>query len=96
MLANSKNLEAAESPAFTSVIEQSEAEADTCVHGGRMYHHIGDDFSRMDRVVGVLAADVLDAWYPPAPQVIAQVQHHLEWACHTSPPLHGQASLLDN
>jgi hypothetical protein len=89
MLANSKSPESVENTELSLLTEQSEAGGDTCVHGGRVYHHIGSDFSRMNRVVDVLAADVLDAWYPPAPQVISQVQHHLEWACHTSPPLHG-------
>ena len=31
-------------------------------------------------------ADVLDAWFPPSPRVIAKLQAHLPWLLQTSPP----------
>ena len=63
-------------------------EPKTCPHGGRVYDTIGQDFSQLDRRPEVLAADVLDAWYPPAPSVIERVSENLTWAARTSPPLH--------
>ncbi len=36
----------------------------------------------------IINADVLDAWFPPAPQVLADVRVHLDWSMRTSPPTH--------
>ena len=58
--------------------------------GGLVYDHIQRDFSSMGELDRVIPADVLDAWYPPAPLVLERIAAHLEWASHTSPPLHGQ------
>ena len=66
---------------------QSEEPA-TCPHGGRVYDTVGQDFTRLDRLGDVLAADVLDAWYPPAPSVLEALSANLPWCVRTSPPLH--------
>lgn len=43
------------------------ARPDGCEHGGASFTAIGTDFSSLHRRHRVLAADVLDAWFPPAP-----------------------------
>ncbi len=43
------------------------SESKTCPHGGCVYDTVGQDFSGLDALDEVIAADVLDAWYPPAP-----------------------------
>ena len=60
----------------------------TCPHGGRVYETIGQDFSQLESRKEVLAADVLDAWYPPAPSVLKVLEDNLTWSARTSPPLH--------
>ena len=67
---------------------QADAEPETCPHGGRVYDTVGQDFSRLDALDEVLAADVLDAWYPPAPSVLEQLSNNLAWCARTSPPVH--------
>ena len=64
------------------------SEPETCPHGGRVYDTVGQDFSRLDALDEVVAADVLDAWYPPAPRVLEQLRENLEWSSRTSPPVH--------
>lgn len=64
----------------------SEVTADFCLHGGKAYGSIGEDFSRIERSDQVIAADVLDAWYPPSPKVLETLRTHLEWSSRTSPP----------
>jgi len=59
-----------------------------CFHGGAFFDGIGDEFDALDRRHEVIPADVLDAWFPPAPGVIAAVRLNLEWALRTSPPTH--------
>jgi len=34
----------------------------------------------------VINADVLDAWFPPAPGVVSALQEYLPWLLRTSPP----------
>jgi histidinol-phosphate/aromatic aminotransferase/cobyric acid decarboxylase-like protein/predicted GNAT family N-acyltransferase len=59
---------------------------DPCPHGGQFFRAIGEDFQTLDRRHDVINADVLDAWFPPAPGVLTAVREHLEWAMRTSPP----------
>jgi histidinol-phosphate/aromatic aminotransferase/cobyric acid decarboxylase-like protein len=40
----------------------------------------------MESVPKVINADVLDAWYPPAPAVLRALEEHLPWLLRTSPP----------
>lgn len=58
-------------------------------HGGASFDAIGADFRDLERRHQVVDADVLDAWYPPAPAVVATLQEHLAWLVKTSPPTHG-------
>jgi histidinol-phosphate/aromatic aminotransferase/cobyric acid decarboxylase-like protein/GNAT superfamily N-acetyltransferase len=64
------------------------AEDDGCFHGGAFWDAIGDTFETLERRHDVIAADVLDAWFDPAPQVVAAVQGALAFALKTSPPTH--------
>src|SRR5690349_339891 len=56
------------------------------VHGGAAFDAIGTDFSALERRRDVVGADVLDAWYDPAPSVVAAFAQHLTWLVKTSPP----------
>jgi hypothetical protein len=45
-----------------------------CYHGGAFWDAIGDEFDTLERSQKVTNADVLDAWFPPAPGVITALQ----------------------
>jgi histidinol-phosphate/aromatic aminotransferase/cobyric acid decarboxylase-like protein len=57
-----------------------------CFHGGAFFEAVGDEFTALDRHRTIINADVLDAWFPPSPAVIAAVREHLPWLIQTSPP----------
>jgi histidinol-phosphate/aromatic aminotransferase/cobyric acid decarboxylase-like protein len=57
-----------------------------CYHGGAFYQAIGEDFRNLERSRQVINADVLDAWFDPAPAVLAVLQERLPWILKTSPP----------
>lgn len=57
-----------------------------CFHGGAFFEAIGDDFSDLSRRDQIINADVLDAWFPPAPRVLHVLQTHADWIARTSPP----------
>src|SRR5205085_1818420 len=46
-----------------------------------------DTFESLDRNKSIINADVLDAWFPPSPKVLAALDDHLPWLLRTSPPL---------
>ena len=54
-------------------------------HGGASHHALGPDPSAAKRAA-IIAADVLDAWFPPAPEVLATLQDDVAWMAATSPP----------
>src|SRR5690349_10392355 len=58
-----------------------------CFHGGAFFEAIGDAFDDLDRRRAIINADVLDAWFPPSPRVLAALDEHLPWLLRTSPPL---------
>ncbi|MCW5937930.1 MAG: histidinol-phosphate aminotransferase family protein [Fimbriimonadaceae bacterium] len=60
------------------------------VHGGASFEAIGSGFQDLGRIHEVVNADVLDAWYDPAPGVIEALSSHLAWLVKTSPPTHGE------
>lgn len=60
--------------------------APCCFHGGVFFEDIGPRFHALDRREVIVNADVLDAWFPPSPRVIATLQQHLSWLIRTSPP----------
>ena len=57
-----------------------------CYHGGEFYSAIGEDFLHLERSRRIINADVLDAWFDPAPAVITALQEYLPWIIKTSPP----------
>src|SRR6185295_12031337 len=59
-----------------------------CYHGGAFFEAIGDEFDSLERRHQIIAADVLDAWFPPSPKVLAALQEDLPWLLRTSPPTH--------
>lgn len=67
--------------------------AAACEHGGAFFNAIGDEFDTLERREEIINADVLDAWYPPAPGVSAALQEHLPWLLRTSPPAGGEGML---
>lgn len=58
-------------------------------HGGASFDAVGADFAELERRHEIVDADVLDAWYDPAPAVLESVREHLPWLLKTSPPTHG-------
>ncbi len=58
-----------------------------CFHGGAFFEGIGERFDDLSRRHRVINADVIDAWFPPAPGVIEALQRELPWLLRTSPPV---------
>lgn len=58
-----------------------------CDHGGAFFDAVGDSFDDLSRRRGVVNADVLDAWFPPAPGATEALHEHLPWLLRTSPPV---------
>lgn len=58
-----------------------------CFHGGESIDAIGTAFDDLGRHRDVINADVLDAWFPPAPAVISALEQELPWLLRTSPPV---------
>ncbi len=57
-----------------------------CYHGGAFFGAIGSDFRHLERHHEIINADVLDAWFDPAPEVLVMLTEHLPWLLKTSPP----------
>jgi len=57
-----------------------------CFHGGAFFRAVGEEFEDLSRLHGVVNADVLDAWFPPAPAVLETLAEHLPALVRTSPP----------
>lgn len=57
-----------------------------CYHGGAFFESIGTGFDTLERRHEIINADVLDAWFPPAPSVLEALHNHLDWIVRTSPP----------
>ncbi|MGP4043899.1 aminotransferase class I/II-fold pyridoxal phosphate-dependent enzyme [Streptomyces sp. 2A115] len=68
---------------------------DGCEHGGASFTAIGTDFRSLHRRHQVVAADVLDAWFPPAPGVRAALAEDPAWAARTSPPAGAEGLLAE-
>ncbi|MFJ9176007.1 aminotransferase class I/II-fold pyridoxal phosphate-dependent enzyme [Streptomyces sp. NPDC102360] len=60
--------------------------AEGCEHGGDSFTAIGTDFRTLHRRQHIVPADVLDAWFPPAPGVRAALTEDPGWLSRTSPP----------
>lgn len=61
-----------------------------CFHGGEFFAAIGIRFEALGRRHEIINADVLDAWFPPAPGVLATLHEHGSWLLRTSPPTGGE------
>ena len=59
---------------------------DMVYHGGAFFEAIGEEFDCLERKTEVISADVLDAWFDPAPRVIHALAEYLPWILRTSPP----------
>jgi histidinol-phosphate/aromatic aminotransferase/cobyric acid decarboxylase-like protein len=59
---------------------------DACYHGGVFFEAIGDEFETLENKDTIINADVLDAWFDPAPSVIEKLSAHLSFSIKTSPP----------
>ncbi|MFK5921526.1 MAG: histidinol-phosphate aminotransferase family protein [Verrucomicrobiota bacterium] len=57
-----------------------------CFHGGAFFSAVGDTFETLEQRKMIINADVLDAWFPPAPRVVQTINDHLPWLLRTSPP----------
>ncbi|MFI1353430.1 aminotransferase class I/II-fold pyridoxal phosphate-dependent enzyme [Streptomyces sp. NPDC020898] len=68
---------------------------DGCEHGGASFTAVGTDFRSLHRRHQVVAADVLDAWFPPAPGVRAALTEDPAWAARTSPPTGAEGLLAE-
>ncbi|MFV2120154.1 aminotransferase class I/II-fold pyridoxal phosphate-dependent enzyme [Streptomyces sp. Act-28] len=68
---------------------------DGCEHGGASFTAIGPDFRSLHRRRRVVAADVLDAWFPPAPGVRAALVDDPAWSARTSPPTGAEGLLAE-
>ncbi|MBW8875099.1 MAG: aminotransferase class I/II-fold pyridoxal phosphate-dependent enzyme [Acidobacteria bacterium] len=63
---------------------------EACFHGGAFFTAIGETFETLERRDHVVNADVLDAWFPPAPGALRTLADHLPWLLRTSPPTDGR------
>ncbi len=61
-----------------------------CFHGGAFWEVIGDTFETLERRESIISADVLDAWFEPAPAVVQALERCLSFALKTSPPTAGE------
>ncbi|TGB16065.1 histidinol-phosphate transaminase [Streptomyces sp. MZ04] len=68
---------------------------DGCEHGGASFTAIGTDFRTLHRRHEVVAADVLDAWFPPAPEARAALTEDPAWYARTSPPTGAEGLLSE-
>ncbi len=66
------------------------AAAVPCFHGGAFFEAVGAGFDDLSRRHDVVNADVLDAWFDPAPAVLDALREHLPWLLRTSPPTHAE------
>lgn len=57
-----------------------------CYHGGASFEAVGDEFDGLAHANRIISADVLDAWFDPAPTVVEKVGKHLTFSLKTSPP----------
>jgi histidinol-phosphate/aromatic aminotransferase/cobyric acid decarboxylase-like protein len=58
-----------------------------CFHGGVSFEAVGVGLDDLARHRSVVNADVLDAWFPPAPGVLQALHDELPWLLRTSPPV---------
>jgi len=64
-------------------------------HGGAFFEAIGVDLTALKRADGIVSADVLDAWFDPAPGVLELLREHLPFLLRTSPPNHAEGFVAE-
>jgi len=57
------------------------------VHGGDFIDAVGHDLRHIERLRDLVSADVLDAWFDPAPGVLTRLREFLPDLLRTSPPV---------
>jgi len=63
---------------------------DSCFHGGAFFNGIGTEFNNLSERDNIINADVLDAWFPPAPKIQNIIRNYLPWIIKTSPPTNSE------
>lgn len=61
-----------------------------CFHGGASFDAVGTYFDRLESKNKVIRADVTDAWYDPAPNVMEALGKDLAWLLRNSPPTNSE------
>ena len=61
-----------------------------CYHGGSFFKAVGEDLQTLENAKQIINADVLDAWFPPSPNVLKALQENLSFLIQTSPPTHAE------
>lgn len=61
-----------------------------CYHGGSFFKAIGEDLQTLDNAIQIINADVLDAWFPPSPNVLKAIHESLSFLIQTSPPTYAE------
>ena len=71
-------------------MKAEEKEDASCFHGGAFFEGIGVEFNNLDEKDNIISADVLDAWFPPAPKIQEVIESYLPWIIKTSPPTNAE------
>lgn len=71
---------------FIRSLESAPGDSAPAYHGGASFDAIGRGFDNLGRAREVIAADVLDAWFPPSPKAMDALSEYLAWAVASSPP----------
>jgi histidinol-phosphate/aromatic aminotransferase/cobyric acid decarboxylase-like protein len=66
---------------------QNQKYVESSFHGGRFWEAIGPDLCHLEKAASVIPADVLDAWFDPAPGVVEALREQLPFLMRTSPPV---------
>lgn len=66
------------------------ADLPRCFHGGGAWRQVGNRLAAWSEAE-LVDADVLDAWFPPAPGVLEVLRSSLDWLGQTSPPTYAEA-----
>jgi len=72
------------------VADLSDSGRPSCTTAAPSLGAIGEQFEALERRDAVISADVLDAWFDPAPSVLRKIADHLAFAMKTSPPTHSE------
>jgi len=73
---------------FENAASSTTVEGAPCFHGGALFDVVGVEFADWETSQSIICADTLDAWFPPAPEVVEALKEHLPWILKTSPPIY--------